>query len=55
MTSYKWNITYLGDEIEEKLSDGWDSLPRDALFFFKFKHITRFCRQHLIQKSKEYR
>ena len=38
--SYKWNVAHLGGEIGERLRERWDSLPRDASFFFKPRNIT---------------
>ena len=53
--SYKWNIAHLGGEIGEMLREKWDSLPRDASFFFNIRNITRFYRQHCLQKAKKYK
>ena len=52
---YKWNVAHLGREIGEWLRERWNSLPRNASFFFKFRNITRFYRHHCLQKTKEYK
>ena len=52
--AFKWNVAHLGGEIREKLKEKWDSLPKDAPFFSKLKHITGYYRQYSKQKAKEH-
>lgn len=39
----------------EKLKEKWVSLPKDASFFYKLRHISRYNRQYSKQKAKEQR
>ena len=38
-----------------KLEEIWEGMPRDATFFAKLRHVTRFYRQFSKQKAKEHR
>jgi exonuclease III len=53
-TTYKWNVSHL-KEFAGKMTEKWDSLPIEATFFQKLRHISRFYRQFSKQKAREYR
>ena len=54
-TSFKWNVSYLKGEFAGQLREKWESLPRDATFFQKLRHITRLYRQFSKWKAKEHK
>lgn len=54
-SAFKWNVEHLKGETGTKLRDKWDSLPKDASFFYKLRHISMYFRQLSKQKAKEHR
>lgn len=55
MSAFKWNVTYLKEELVGILREKWDNFPREATFFHKLRLISRFYRQYSKQKAKEYK
>ena len=51
-TTFKWNVSYLKDDIVDKLEKKWEGLPRDAHFFHKIRIVSRHYRQMCKQKAK---
>ena len=47
-------MSYLKGEFADKLKEKWDSLPTDASFFHKRRHVNRLYRQFNKQKTKEH-
>lgn len=54
-SSLKWNVAYLKGEFSDKLKEKWDSLPIEASFLHKLKHITKLYRQFSKQQAKEHK
>ena len=54
-TPFKWNVAYLKGEFAGQLREKWESLPTDATFFQKLRHITRLYRQFSKWKAKEHK
>lgn len=54
-STFKWNVAHLKGEMTTKLRELWESLPGDATFFPKLRHITIYYRQLSKQMAKEHK
>ena len=54
-SAFKWNMFYLKDEIIGKLGERWEELPKDTLFFYKLRNISRLYRHISKLKARENR
>ena len=50
--TFTWNVSYLKDEIIDKLGEKWEGLPRDIFFFHKMMIVSRCYRQMCKQQTK---
>lgn len=54
-SAFKWNVAHLKGEMTAKLREIWERLSRDATFFSKLRHVTRYYIQFSKQKAKEHK